>query len=324
MITLPSEIRAHCLEPLDEYRLSQTCRTFHTKYCNDLLKKINTRLVNIFGDKLPELKKIMSETNSVISGSFIVQCLLGEKWKSDVDFFVSHESDQMMTKIDNFMLNTMSYDGKYVPAYSDIAGCERIKWTMDYYPRRCDDKNYSVSDSDIQIICIDVEKSYDAMRDHVVNYFDFDVCKNMYYHDGHDKLIVHDLEGILSRRTEFKFSNLGADKMNFDNIKSNISRYEKYTRRGFKFTNDIDISMLDRFKLSGERLSKYDNICGKRARYLRRTVYQINGDKFFDDCQLSWTYCTEFCIIPFIGIPVNKHLHFATNDRRYEFVHVFE
>ena len=327
MITLPSEIRTHIssyLELLDEYKLSQTCHMLYAKYCHNLFKKINTRLVNIFDDKLPELKKIMAETNSVISGSFIIQCLLGEEWKSDIDFFVSYQSDQIITKVDDFMLNTMSYDGSYVPAYSDIAGCERIKWTMDYYPHRRDDKNYSVLDSNIQIICIDVEKNYDAMRDHVVNYFDFDVCKNMYYYDGHDKLIVHNLEGILSRRTEFRFSNLGADRMNSNNIKSNISRYKKYVSRGFEFTNDINISMLDPIKLSGERLSKYDKMLGSDP-YLRHcTPYQINGEELFDTGHLMSTFCTKCCIMKFFGIGTYRHLHFATDDKQHEFVHVFE
>jgi hypothetical protein len=53
------------------------------------MNKINNRLLSIFGNRLPALKKIMQKTGCVISGSFIIQCLLDETWKNtDIDFYV--------------------------------------------------------------------------------------------------------------------------------------------------------------------------------------------------------------------------------------------
>ena len=50
-----------------------------------LIFNINERLKDVFGDDYDTFKKGMNDNNLVISGSFILQCILGERWQSDID-----------------------------------------------------------------------------------------------------------------------------------------------------------------------------------------------------------------------------------------------
>lgn len=60
-------------------------RLFKTVLC----RKLNSRLCEIFGKDFEQFKKLLAKNNGVISGSFILQCILGVMWiGSDIDIYV--------------------------------------------------------------------------------------------------------------------------------------------------------------------------------------------------------------------------------------------
>ena len=329
MNSLPFETYCHIasyLEPLEEYLFSRTCRNLHAKFCKCLFFKINNRLAIIFGDKLPDLKKIMAETGSVISGSFIVQCLLGENWKSDIDFYVPYQNNvitigpMMMyekSKLDDFMYETMLYNGYGSVAYENLPCHNKIKWVRDYTHKRDDtcSENLGVP---IQIICIDADKSFNVMRDHVIKTFDFDICKCMFYNDQKDKLYVCDLENLFLRRTEFRVSGSNKEKIDGCNILSSVRRHKKYINRGFQFTNKIDTNTLDKIKLS------YDSYMFLKNKYMARPItaaYHTWGDVADESDVCGNLYnarCDADCYVEFFGI--GQHDHLKNLGSSHEFV----
>jgi len=240
MQTLPTETYNHItnnLTPYESFRLSQTCQQFFSNYSKNIINKINKRLLQIFNDQLPALKKMMQETGCVISGSFIIQCLIGETWKkSDVDFYVPIRDNWISvidqgykkTDVEDFMYYQMSYDGCKDCTYNDLDS-STIKWVRTYDSKQ----DGTRLDTKIQIICLDVDKNIDAIYGFVTDTFDFDICKNMYYYDGKDNVRVYNLNNVLSRETQFKCSYLGETQVgkHAGNIESNVARYHKYVKR---------------------------------------------------------------------------------------------
>src|SRR5438128_2481895 len=106
------------LAPIHVYNFTKTCKYYMTTVEIKLviIKEINRRLTIIFGDKLAGFKNVMRDTCSMISGSFILQCILGEYWdKSDIDIFVPAngnditklESGYLKSDMDDFMFKVM-------------------------------------------------------------------------------------------------------------------------------------------------------------------------------------------------------------------------
>jgi hypothetical protein len=67
--------------------LSLSCKKYNKTITKENIKKntvdeINRRLRIIFGDDCMELMQILREGGAIISGSFIIQCMLGETWKN--------------------------------------------------------------------------------------------------------------------------------------------------------------------------------------------------------------------------------------------------
>src|SRR5437868_9219660 len=112
------------LKPKFAYNFIITCKLFHLKFNikSNLIYEINFRLNKIFGDKTDDFKQLLKDTNSVISGSFIIQCLLNEYWNTDIDIYIPtignniYQPDELKmtyerSDLDNFMHNIMKYDG---------------------------------------------------------------------------------------------------------------------------------------------------------------------------------------------------------------------
>ncbi len=214
--------------------------------------QINNRLQSIFGHNFDEFRQIMVKQDVVISGSFIIQCLLDEYWKTYTEYY--------RTDIDIYMVQCDSYshitrddypDYRCTPprcGYSDIENFMHKNFEYLYsnrgghvsYMRSLGDKiarttEYDVSESlNIQIIHTIFEKDKIPFKKFFVDFIkqnsDFDICKNVYYYDQKKAhLHIHNLEQILFKKTEFKYTN---------NIYLSIERYLKYKFYGFTFTNN--------------------------------------------------------------------------------------
>jgi hypothetical protein len=90
----------------DVYNLSITCKTLsylHDKMSLVLNKIIDTRLYEIFGNETQIFKQLLEETGGIISGSFVLQCILNEKWdNSDIDIYISlKDNDITYTEYNN-------------------------------------------------------------------------------------------------------------------------------------------------------------------------------------------------------------------------------
>jgi len=80
------EISSH-LYGVDLINLSLTCHLHQDLIIKYICKQIDNRLKLVFRDRYDEFKKILTDTNSVISGSFILQCLYNKKWQGDIDIY---------------------------------------------------------------------------------------------------------------------------------------------------------------------------------------------------------------------------------------------
>lgn len=85
-------ILPHVDSLLDLWRLRRTCKLLQQKIKGPIVQEIQLSIIRRrmreLGLDVDELDKYLQKTKSVISGSFIVQCMLGVKWdSSDIDIF---------------------------------------------------------------------------------------------------------------------------------------------------------------------------------------------------------------------------------------------
>ncbi len=231
------------LSPIDLYNLVQTCKYYeqninmqHVK--NNTIKQLNNKLSNIFGPKLPEFKNILQDVNGIISGSCILQSILGEKWeKSDIDIFIpvrgnvitNTPSDNPKSEMDDFMFangKMTDYDAanRY---YSNICG-RIIVWC----------RTYKINNQLVQVILINVENRINKMCDFIFKNFDFDICKNIYHRENNnDNIVIHNIKDVLTKQTTFKIGT---------RFGSSVLRCEKYMKRGFTFINPENSQVLNK------------------------------------------------------------------------------
>lgn len=219
------------LHPIDIYHLKSSCLFFYNldmkKY---IIDKINERLFEIFGDRLSDFKQCLKNTGAVISGSFLLQCVLNERWEgSDIDIYVPIignnisriEGGYIKSALDDFMHYEMKLDGSHDNYAEEINN--NIKWVRNYRKHFNDQ-----SSTTIQIIGLYIDKNIESLQYEIDQMFDFDLCKNIYYYNGRDNIILSNLYDICNKMTHFKSSRL---------LRSSLERYHKYKRRGFTFKN---------------------------------------------------------------------------------------
>lgn len=191
-----------------------------------VVKRVNEKLYEIFGNYMQEFKDIMCKTHAAISGSFIIQSLLGTYYEnSDIDIYVPF--NKSVSYINDFILKTttptkLSNDSAYALGM-DYTIIKKVN-------------TYTINNCIIQIIYLNVNNNIDAVYDFIKNDFDFDICKNIYYYDGNDNVILYNPHQLLNKYTEFKTSK---------KLGNSIERYYKYMKRGFVFTNIDKLSYTD-------------------------------------------------------------------------------
>jgi hypothetical protein len=227
--------------PLSLYNL-KLCNKVWNEYITlsmikeSIIKEINIRLSLIFGDKYNEFNKILDDTKAVISGSFIIQCILGEYWEdSDIDIYFptinnnkyNIHSTYYYYDLEKFLYETVKFKmtGSY-PAMSRYKYDQSNgKLEIEYV------RNYETATNSVQVIQAKIENDYDKMTKFIYNTFDFDICKNVYYiNDGKEYINIPKLNDILNKVSEFKIGY---------RVGSSIERYEKYTKRGFNIINNM-------------------------------------------------------------------------------------
>jgi hypothetical protein len=259
--TIPKDIHIYNifnkLSPLNLYNLRQTNKLFFDMIDINIMKQsiiqqINERLFLIFGDKLNVFKQLMSDTKSVISGSFIIQCILNENWHSDIDIFFPTinnveskcEGGNPAYAIENFLYYDMKLqwnDGEDPNSYKDEVDKTLINFVRSYQLLK--PKNI------IQVIQVNIDNNYVRQKQYIHDTFDFDICKNIYFiDDKRDNLSILKLTNILNKIGEFNVSKTTG---------SSIKRYHKYINRGFNLR--VDTMTRDKIKeiYLGERGQNY-------------------------------------------------------------------
>ncbi|MCJ7636688.1 MAG: hypothetical protein MUO21_04295 [Nitrososphaeraceae archaeon] len=244
----------------DAYRLSLVNSALYKRmnknyFYNIIKNRIEHRLKIILGDNYIPFIKMMVKTNAVLSGSFIHQCVLNEKYdNTDIDIYVgSRKNDETMIKF--FKSISAFSDVDYGEMYKKAFSCmENI--TNHYIDNNNlipqEDKDYINEDRThiynyyygeiakrtngileklkkdcvkFQLVWIKTIESY-TLSDHIKN-TGFDVCKNLMYYDK--KLNAHlqmfNFKELLFKRTTFTIQN----------IDDFYYRVDKYSKRGFHF-----------------------------------------------------------------------------------------
>jgi len=224
----------------------RVCRHFYKQFDikSLIIREINSRLFEIFGDKLSDFKKSLVSTGAMISGSFILQCILGERWrKSDIDIYIPIKNNDTInyneptpepfnhfiyvpyptSTIDTFMISKMSAHQPSIHLRYCNPAINMIKNFQNF--SIVDDKGTTTMSFPhiIQTILLDIDK--DSLEEYTKENFDFSIGKNLYY--GDDQIILSNLSDIFDRVTDFKGIGLQPSSL----------RYYKYLKRGFAIRN---------------------------------------------------------------------------------------
>lgn len=177
---------------------------------------ITFELKAIFGDHYERFVDAMIEAEAVLSGSFIIQCILNERWdNSDIDIYVDDkQSAQMMHNFFESEKEDVWYD--------NYGSFPRIKNITEYH---INTPNYHFDRVKVQVVRIKTDDKY-TLRHHVKN-TGFDICRNMLYFDenGDMKVELENYRAIINKCTVFTI--LDTDDFFY--------RIEKYSKRGFHF-----------------------------------------------------------------------------------------
>lgn len=203
-----------------------------------LIQTINMRLSDIVGQNtLPLFKRLLQDHEAVISGSFIIQCILGEDWKTDVDIMtLSKNVKDVKTQcidisdIDDKLYKMLDHeDVRYDPVQIYADGFKDIK-TL---------RTYILKNTETAIQCVIFKDSENLVTSaFVFQHADFDICRNVYGIDKTDKtdkdgseyIKIYKMHQICTKRAEFKLGKV---------VANSIRRHENYVRCGFEFTNDL-------------------------------------------------------------------------------------
>jgi hypothetical protein len=243
--------------------------------------RIATELRKIFGPDYDRFVKAMVQAKGVLSGSFLIQCILDEKWdNSDIDLYVGNEeSDKIIHKF--FGIDGEDYYNGYYRRLGHIENISNFNIKpMDYY--------YDYVK--VQVVQVKTDKKY-SLWDHIRN-TGFDICKNMLYFDkkGNMQLKLENLQGIVNKQIVFTI--LDTDDFLF--------RMKKYSYRGFMFKPKYN----KLFYLEYVLLKKY------------RAKVGINKDK---SKKFNPDGCHSDCIVKLLFRNV-KHFHVRDYDYNRIFI----
>jgi hypothetical protein len=261
----------YCYSTADMWRLRQTCKTLASNIKGEIVHKTNlaiirSRIIEMSIDP-DELDTLLIKTNAVLSGSFLVQCIVGDKWKdSDIDVFGQIKQKYILAKRAEILPPTCSRDVRapihklellpwnYINRPFAATNTEKKK-TVLFFPKSSGGFNseysgiigfaysrkYILPTPDSKIVESDGDShivggtifNFVGTRINATRYiqkcFDLSFCKN--YYDGKKLTIMHPYH-VLSRIGKLvRFTN----SMNFIHKipKKVYSRISKYKTRGF-------------------------------------------------------------------------------------------
>lgn len=247
------EVIAKFLSPKDIINL---CKIYpkhwsrlYPQFKASVIKVIDDWFREYFGNKYEEFRKAMILDKAVLSGSFILQAILEEKWEgTDIDFFVSLKNVVANKKLypsDIYALKFYSHLQYFLFSEPDVEDEADRHILADSILKRYrglsidfdEIREYKIESKRNQHVdkfqVIELNKTIDIFS-FIDSTFDFDICKNTFYYDKNGiNLKILNARDIINKSTGFKPC---------INLKSSLERCKKYTARGFKFYDAIDQS----------------------------------------------------------------------------------
>jgi hypothetical protein len=200
---------------------------FNACMCN----KVIYRLKYVFDNLYEDLVKHMTK-NVILTGSFLIQCLLNEDWNnSDIDFFVSTDNVEFTPNFCSLLLVNENAPKRHI--YDDnLHDIESIEDYIMIPNSKIKYYNYVITNDKICYFIAEVsfyEPIYkvqviNVSKSNVINYifgaFDFPVCKNVFYFSNNvPTLKIYNLNALINKIITSNEHN---------------KRSEKYADRGFK------------------------------------------------------------------------------------------
>jgi len=218
-------------DPIDIYRV-KCIDKYHYKYISNdfihgvIIKNITQKLKQTLGCNYDNFMMIMEKYKIRISGSFIIQCALGEYWNdSDIDLYTYSQISTNFfdwTKGDTLFMRDN---------YNNLPNIDTI---INFYVRPESNKskdNYYVKSIrrtptyKLQLIMLDKSIKNPNISSYV-NMHDFNICKNVYkIKNGKHVLKINNLNNIMQKQIQ-PDANIGRD---------HVARWNKYLNRGFTF-----------------------------------------------------------------------------------------
>lgn len=216
----------------------------------DVGAAVEARLKAIVGaSDYPFFKQSLAEAGGVLSGSFVLQCILGEEWPgSDIDIFVPFVYGRTQTTpygnatsaIDNWLyahgarisrppINAVTTkDAKYGDLFTGKR--ERVIFFI---------REYLINGVKFQMIYVNARSSEAVITDVIADGFDFSIIKNAFYVDSANQIHWHvnDWHGIETRTCRFTAA---------QNVRSTLKRRVKYEQRRFEIRTDDASDILAR------------------------------------------------------------------------------
>jgi hypothetical protein len=237
------------LVPKDLYSLKFVSKYYYKNIdektiTNSIIINIHKRLKQVLDKKYDTFIKFIEKKSIVISGSFIMQCILCEYYEnSDIDLYsyLSHDSDKFFD-----IINMEDLDEDQEKNFKDYGALPYIHDIINAHLK---------NGHKLQNIRLYNMKNYDDVKNYVINKYDMDMCKNIFtIVDNKSVLYTHNLNRVMNKWEHIT---------EFDIESRKKRRIEKYILRGFNF------------KCDSNTFDKLDHICyaGKFYPFL---VYRKN------------------------------------------------
>ena len=246
------------LNPKDILTLCNMYPMILSKITNIYKKRVGEEIDGffrrVFGDSYLEFRKEMVSANAILSGSLIIQTILGQRWaghrfnRLDVDIFL--RVDPIYT--DDYHLNEdytfYNHDYKFKLGYTGLHrflhktkdennGFSRYVTHSQYRDALGENvilriNDYVIQNENIfQIVELNSAK-HTNYQEFIIGSVDFNICKNFFrYTNSEDtiddfEIVIENINAIIERKAKFNFVH---------DLKSSKERREKYINRGFTF-----------------------------------------------------------------------------------------
>lgn len=258
----------------------------------DVALLVKNRLVEIMGERLfTQFTQAMRQSGAVLTGSFVLQCILGERWpESDIDFFVPEgmlraPTGTQTSELDNWLFSVGVYKERGRLAakmphgeYNDVitGGEKTITLLRDYW----------LNDVKFQLVHINRPNTGDVCS-WIETEFDFVIVKNSVWVDarGQWQWSVADWNAIETKSFTFQINR---------HLMSSLRRRAKYEERGFEIKHTAPRPLIERWAAQAGRHIPFIRFCdfkSKRPIFANTDDFPVHGarvrDREFTDTPLG-------------------------------------